>query len=228
MQGNLTKNRRGLGYVIGILITATILAVFFSPLAESFLPAGPMLLGHETLRCQACHKDERGTLRQRIQANVQYLFNRRASSVALGYRPVSNSQCIHCHNRPNDRHPVYRFMEPKYREVRQLIGAHECVSCHREHNSNRVSASIDFCRHCHDELKLSNDPVDTSHEELIRNKRWSTCLSCHDFHGNHRMKVPSRMARRIVDEKLEAYLKRGQQAYPGEIIYKARKQGYEK
>ena len=187
-----------------------------------------MLVGHETLACQDCHKDERGTLRQRLQANVQYLLGNRKHAVSAGYRPVANRECLHCHSRPNDRHPVYRFLEPRYRKVRQSIGADRCVSCHLEHNSMRISIKPEFCQHCHDDLKLRNDPVDTPHHVLVKTKRWTTCLGCHDFHGNHKMKTPDKMANVINKDKIEQYFDRAQHPYPGNIIHQARKTENEK
>ena len=64
------------------------------------------------------------------------------------------------------------------------------MSCHREHQGVRVTLTeIGYCRHCHEETRLKRDPLDVSHEALIKAKEWDSCLGCHDFHGNHRMTV---------------------------------------
>ena len=220
--------RFNLAYIIGGILAVAIVLVLMSPISDSFIAAGPMLIGHETLKCQECHQDERGTLRQQIQANVQYLLGNRQNAVSAGYRTVINKDCIQCHRRPNDRHPVYRFLEPKYSEVRQLVGAHQCVSCHREHQANRVSIDVEFCQHCHDDIALKNDPVDVSHQKLAADKRWDTCLGCHDFHGNHEMKIPQRLSERIQLEKIGEYFLRAKPPYPGKIIHKALSPDYEK
>lgn len=226
--GSSFRRKYNRGYKLGSFFAVLALAILFLPTSNSFIAAGPVLVGHEQLDCIQCHKSERGSLRQQLQANVQYLLGNRKQPVSVGYRPVLNKDCLSCHKRPNDRHPVYRFYEPKYREVRQNIGAHQCVACHREHQANRVSVKLDFCMHCHDELQLKNDPVDTSHEELVQNRKWETCLGCHDFHGNHKMKPSRHMADLINSKTLMGYFSRDKHPYPGKIIHKAKKSANEK
>lgn len=222
------RQRHNRGYQAGAIIGLIVLLLLLSPITKPFLIGGPMVTGHENLQCIACHKDERGTLRQQLQANVQHLLNNRTNPVSVGYRPVKNAECVHCHERPNDRHPVYRFLEPKYREVRENTGAHRCMACHREHNNQRISIAAGFCQHCHDELVLKDDPVDVSHEQLVKEKRWDSCLACHDFHGNHRMKVTDKIEKMISSTRLKNYFQRGDNPYPGKIIHKAKIHGYEK
>lgn len=182
-----------------------------------------MLPGHEDLKCSSCHQDEQGSFRQQLQTNVQYLLNNRKHSVSVGLKPVQNNECLKCHERPNDRHPVYRFREPKYRDVREKIEANLCVACHREHNSKRISVQPVFCMHCHDELKLKNDPLDVSHKELIEQEKWESCLTCHDYHGNHDMKIETKMINNISTSALNDYFMRGKNPYAGDIIHKAKK-----
>ena len=217
------RQRHKQAYLFGTILAAGILSIMFSPIGRPFIMAGPVIIGHETLPCTACHKDERGTLRQRLQANVRYILDQRQSGVSLGYRPVENSECLHCHERPNDQHPVYRFLEPKYRQTRETIGAHRCTACHREHTGHRISISADFCQHCHDKLSLKQDPLDVTHLQLVKTKRWQSCLTCHDFHGNHEMKLSNKLEQAISMDKINAYFNRGPHAYPGEIMHKARK-----
>lgn len=181
-----------------------------------------MLPGHENITCFSCHKDEHGSLRQQLQSNIQYLLNNREDTVSVGLRPVKNTECIKCHDRPNDRHPVYRFREPKYRKAREKIKADSCIACHLEHKNKRVTVSMNFCIHCHDELKLKNDPVDVTHEQLIKDKNWDSCLSCHDYHGNHEMKLEVEINKSIALPVLNNYLHRGANPYPGKIIHKAK------
>ena len=209
-----------------MIASLVILILLFSPLAKPYLIGGPMLTGHENLKCIACHKDAPGTLRQQLQANTQYLLGTRDKFTSVGFRPAENKECIHCHARPNDRHPVYRFQEPKYRHVRQATGAHRCASCHREHNAQRISINADFCQHCHDELQLKQDPLDVSHQQLVKQERWLSCLTCHDFHGNHDMTVPTKMQQAIQTELIKDYFQRGQNPYPGKPVYKAKTYDY--
>ena len=181
-----------------------------------------MLPGHEELKCFSCHKDEQGSFRQQIQANIQYLLNNREHFVSVGLRTVENRECLKCHERPNDRHPVYRFREPKYRKARENIKADSCVACHLEHKNKRMTVQATFCVHCHGELSLKNDPIDVSHEQLVKDKKWETCLSCHDFHGNHEMKLENEVAKGLDQDTLKKYFDRGDNPYPGKIIHKAK------
>ena len=222
------RRRYNRGYSIGATIGLTIILILLSPIAESWRMNGPMIIGHETLQCIACHKQERGTLRQQLQANTQYLFNRRDRAVSVGYRPVTNQECLACHVRPNDRHPVYRFLEPKYKEIREKIGAQSCATCHEEHRNQRITISPSFCQHCHDELELKRDPLDTSHTQLIQEKKWDSCLGCHDFHGNHEMKVAEKIDRAIPAERIKNYFAQGKDPFPGKIIHEAKTLDYEK
>lgn len=182
-----------------------------------------MLPGHEELKCFSCHKDEQGSFRQQLQANIQYLLQNRQHYVSVGLRPVENSECLKCHERPNDRHPVYRFSEPKYRKTREKIKANSCIGCHLEHNSKRINVEINFCMHCHDELNLKNDPIDVSHKQLVQEKKWESCLTCHDFHGNHEMKLEHEIEKGIDSSKVIKYFNRADNPYPGKIIHKAKK-----
>lgn len=216
------KNRRTQGYFIGSILSIAVLIFLFLPSSKTYLIKGPLLPGHEKLECNECHKDERGTFRQQIQTNIQYLFNKQNASVSVGLRPVGNSECIKCHDRPNDRHPIYRFREPKYRQIREKIRANTCITCHLEHQNKRITVKMGFCMHCHDELNLKNDPIDISHQQLIQDKNWNSCLTCHDFHGNHEMKTEVSLDKGVPLPQLQKYFNRGLNPYPGKIIHKAK------
>jgi len=216
------RKRHKQAYLLGIIFSLVVLLFFFLPSSQIYLKNGPMLPGHEKLKCFSCHKDEQGSFRQQLQANIQYLLNKRKDVFAVGLRTVENNECIKCHDRPNDRHPVYRFREPKYLKAREKIKADTCVACHSEHNSKRITVQMSFCVHCHDELNLKNDPIDLSHKQLIQEKNWDSCLTCHDYHGNHDMKVVVEIKSGIVLPELKKYFNRGPNPYPGKIIHKAK------
>jgi len=216
------KSKRHKAYLFGVIFSLAALLYLLFPSSQIFLRHGPMLPGHEDLKCFSCHKDERGNLRQQIQANIQYLLNNRENVVSVGLRPVGNNECIKCHERPNDRHPVYRFREPKYRKAREEIKAESCITCHLEHKNKRVTVQMSFCTHCHSELKIKNDPVDVTHEQLISDKNWKSCLTCHDYHGNHDMKLENEIDKGIAVPKLEKYFNRDSNPYAGKIIHKAK------
>lgn len=216
------KNRYNFGYITGVLLAVAAVIYLLLPSSETHIANGPMIRGHEKLKCMECHKAEHGNLRQQLQANAQFLLNNRKEAVSVGLRPVENTECLSCHSRPNDRHPVYRFVEPKYSEVREKIGADSCTSCHLEHKNKRITAKANFCMHCHGELKLKKDPLDVPHHQLVNDKRWNTCLGCHDFHGNHLMKLKRNIDDVIGMDKLNDYFNRGENPYPGKIIHKAK------
>jgi hypothetical protein len=179
--------------------------------------------GHEDIDCVACHRPEVGTLRQRLQANTRYLLGLRATPVALGDRPVGNEACLRCHERPNERHPVNRFMEPRFAKVRAAVAPQFCVSCHREHTGRRVTARETICRHCHQRLTLRKDPLLPTHATLVRLERWESCLRCHDFHGNHEMKLPRREDSSVPLDRIRAYFHNAESPYSHNKRYPARR-----
>ncbi|KAG1658096.1 hypothetical protein GQR58_023141 [Nymphon striatum] len=146
---------------------------------------GPLNTGHEALACNECHEEADGSIRQQIQANLNYLLGAREKHVAFNYESPTNTDCLACHQRENDNHPIYRFNEPRFREAREALSPQHCVSCHQEHKGVRVTSAPDNCKHCHEELIVKEDPLDVSHQQLVDEKRWDTCLQCHDFHGGH-------------------------------------------
>ncbi len=84
---------------------------------------GPANVGHEQLECGDCHRPARGTTRQQAQANVRFLLGHAKTKVAFGHEPVTNDVCQECHARPRDRHPVSRFVEPRFEKARAVITA---------------------------------------------------------------------------------------------------------
>ena len=182
---------------------------------------GPINIGHEKLLCDECHQQAVGTLRQQLQANAQYLVGKRKSGAEIGHRKVANETCLHCHDRPKDRHPVYRFFEPRYAKARLEIQPQYCNSCHREHTGKRVTMEIGNCKVCHNKLKIKKDPLDISHQQLIKEKRWSTCLGCHDFHGNHKLKLSESLNVIYSEQKIKNYFNEAPSPYGKEKYYKA-------
>lgn len=173
---------------------------------EYFLMPGPSNVGHENLKCEDCHQSAEGSFRQKIQANTLFLLGMRTNSVDFGRKDVSNENCMTCHDKPDDRHPVYRFFEPRFKEVRQTLKPQYCISCHLEHCGKRVTLiDGEFCQSCHQKLVLKHDPISIPHEQLIQDKQWQTCLGCHDFHGNHIMETPKNLDQIISQERILEY-----------------------
>lgn len=212
-------------YKLGIIIGLISLAVLLLPDYDNFHAHGPMNSGHDTIKCESCHQDAPGSYRQQIQANLRYALGLRKRIAHFGHQAVSNENCLSCHERPNDRHPVYRFLEPRFLKARENLGPQQCVSCHIEHKGQRVTLpEIGYCVNCHKQTKLRKDPLDVPHDRLIALKRWESCLGCHDFHGNHLMKTSKTVEQIIPAEKIRAYFQGGPSPYGDERRYTAKKE----
>ena len=193
-------------YSIGIALSVLLVIVLSQPAFHSFRMAGALHHGHETLACFECHQPAAGTLRQQVQTNVYYFLGLRTESVAFNFETPNNKDCLACHTRENDRHPVYRFNEPRFKKARHAIQPQYCQSCHQQHQATMFTAKIQYCRHCHQTLTLKNDPLAPTHQTLIEQKKWQRCLLCHDFHGNHRMQIPTTTDAMMNKDKLTTYL----------------------
>lgn len=145
-----------------------------------------------------------------IIANLRYALGLRKRIAPFGHQTVSNENCLSRHERPNDRHLVYRFLEPRFLKARENLGPQQYVSCHTEHKKQRVTLSeIGYCVNCHKQTKLRKDPLDVPHDLLIALNHWESCLGCHDFHGNHIMKTSTTVEQIIPAEKIRAYFQGG-------------------
>lgn len=210
----------------GILAGAGVLGYALG--TQKPLAKGPVMPGHETLDCESCHVPTGASLRQQLQANVRAALTG-ADPYPVGHRAPGNEVCQDCHWRADDRHPVYRFAEPRFAVARQR-GLDRCVTCHREHRGGKVTlADAGYCRTCHDGIDPKPEPIrDTSHAALAESGRWDTCLECHDFHGNHRWKAPETMRKRIDLAGLENWSAgKGPSPY-GPVVQKPKKGGEDK
>lgn len=225
-----TKSRRGLNFgggrrlaivaaAVGIALVATLMAL---PDYGRGVVHGPMVPGHETLACTKCHATAPGTMRQQVQANVLHWAGLRASGASFGHEPVSPESCRGCHARDNDRHPSFRFREPRFQTVNRTLDARNCLSCHAEHAAQRVAGDGTFCVACHDGMKARKELIQPTHAELAHDKRWGTCLTCHDFHGNHPVKAPLRFEEAHELGAVRAYLGHGADPYSSKKVQPAR------
>jgi hypothetical protein len=183
-----------------------------------------MNAGHGELECASCHQPAPGSVRQQIQASTRYLLGLRETPVDFGFRKVENGDCNACHERPFDRHPVFRFNEPRFSDARKAIAPQECASCHREHSGRRVTVQPGYCRHCHGGLEMKNDPLDVPHATLVRESLWLSCLGCHDFHGNHVMTTPTRLADAISSLRVGRYFEGDASPYSKQLKKPARQE----
>nr|VFK15457.1 MAG: Cytochrome c3 [Candidatus Kentron sp. LFY] len=210
-------------YIAGGAISLAFVLVLLHPDYSYLHVNGPMNTGHDELACDDCHKSERGDLRQQLQANVQYLLGNRSKPVAVGYRAVNNYDCLYCHARPNDRHPVSRFFAPRFRDARERIQPQYCVTCHLEHTGRRVTGSVSYCEVCHEKIDIENDPISIPHRRLARDNDWESCLACHDYHGNHKMEVTRDFDTRITRQTLQEYFAgESDSPYAAQKFHKAR------
>lgn len=216
------KDSAILGFKIGAALSLAFLALLLSPAFERLDASGPANAGHQGLRCASCHDRAPGTTRQQLQANLRHALGLRRTAVDFGHRAVGNQVCLDCHGRPADNHPVYRFNEPRFAAARRAIEPQLCVSCHREHRGVRVTAGITFCRHCHRDLEVRDDPLDVSHRQLTADGDWPSCLGCHDFHGNHRMELRKVRAEALSEERIEAYFAGAPSPYSDQKLFAAK------
>ncbi|GAA3629901.1 cytochrome c3 family protein [Flavivirga jejuensis] len=208
------RKRQFIGGIIGIIIGG---AVFYFLTLESagiYVSIGPMNTGHQNISCIACHADAKGNLIQQIQSNISHAVGGRKEGVDFGTQDVTVDNCLQCHDRPNDRHPSYRFSEPRFKEAIKKIDATTCITCHSEHHEERVSVvSINYCMNCHQDLAVENDPLDISHKDLIAKEEWFTCIQCHDFHGNHKYDVPTKLKDTIPMKAIKTYFEGGEDPF---------------
>lgn len=213
-QINPLRQRQFIGIISGIILGSVLFFSLTRESNETYVSIGPMNSGHEGFSCNTCHSDAEGTLWQQIQSNMQYGIGLRKNSTDFGTIDVETKKCLACHDRDNDRHPTHRFLEPKFRKAVEKVNSADCNTCHSEHQGKRVTIKkTNYCMNCHEDLTVKNDPLDTSHTALIQAKAWDTCLQCHDFHGNHEYKVPSKMKDTIPRATLKIYFEGGKDPF---------------
>lgn len=219
------RTRQNIAFFLGLMVGAGCVILFFLPENKALLIPGEMNTGHQDIACDNCHIPATGTLRQQIQANVRYVLGIRPKAADYGRSSVANEQCLGCHRRPDDLHPVFLFFEPRFKDARAELQPQECVSCHREHSGVRVTVSDSgFCRTCHEKLVLQDDPISTSHEQLIKQEQWQTCLGCHDFHGNHKMTTLKQLDKALAPQQIRHYFKGADSPYSTEKYHQPLKE----
>jgi ribosomal protein L37AE/L43A len=216
--------RRNLGVGLGIAASAAVIIALQLPSNAQLSAPGAMNTGHSALPCSSCHEAAPGSMRQQIQANVRYWLGLRRTPADFGASDVDSADCTSCHARAFDRHPVTRFTEPRFDQARRELAPQRCESCHKEHSGARVTVDPSYCRHCHQDMAVEQDPLDTPHVELVGAGRWTTCLGCHDFHGNHMMSTKRTLAERVPMAALDSYFRGGASPYPGQLRHVAKQE----
>ncbi len=202
-----------LAYRWGLVVAAIAAVVLLLPGRESWHAAGPPNIGHTRIDCNECHAPAQGNFAGQAFKNMMHAVGLSDSEAHFIYQPASNEQCLACHENPDDRHPVAKFLKPEFATARQVMGVQSCVNCHQEHLGVRVSVTPRVCQYCHKDTDVPDDPVDIPHTTLISDQRWETCLGCHDFHGNHDRLVPKLMSQALTVEQIQQYFDGGESPY---------------
>ncbi len=216
------RKRQVTGMITGILFVMVLVLNFIYLKHESWLSKGRLTPGHEALDCGSCHHPAEGTWRQQLQAKAKFVLGFRHSDADFGLMKVDNAKCLNCHDRPGDHHPVFRFNEPRFAEVRQELDATQCGSCHTEHTGTLANIPVkSICLNCHQDLKIKDDPLEVSHEQIIAEPIMVNCMQCHDFHGNHIMELPITLEDTISMQAIKEYLNKGTDPYSNDKFSKA-------
>lgn len=215
------RSVRPLAYRASIAFALFVAVLLLLPSQESWRSSGPIVAGHVGVDCADCHTEASGTMRQQLQANMRALVGMREDGADFAHAAIENADCEACHVNEGDAHPVYRFQEPRFAEVREILGPTQCVSCHAEHTGKRATVSPTMCQHCHEEMDFRDDPVEPTHAELVLDEAWESCMGCHDFHGNHITEVPTNIDDAAAIEAVQAYLDGGSSPYGNELRYEA-------
>ena len=224
MRISFRRRRQVRGALLGLFFGTAILAWLIPSENEKYSSLGPANTGHSDLACQDCHKKAQGSEIDQLVANMNYTLGIRSKDVDFGTKDVVTKDCLACHDRPNDRHPTHRFREPRFSDARKQIVATACETCHLEHRGVRMTyESTTFCKSCHADLDMKNDPLDVPHVKIIKQNNWQTCIQCHDFHGNHFMKTAVKLSDTIPIADILNYLEGGASPYSQNKKYLAKK-----
>lgn len=207
---------RQAAYGVGLIVTFIVGLLLLLPGNESWHAAGPPNTGHTRIECRECHVSVPGNFVGQAFDQLVHAFGLSDSASGFVFEAVGNDQCLRCHLNPDDRHPLVDFLEPEFEAARQAMSIQFCVSCHQEHLGVRVSVTPLVCQTCHQDIvpmKLEDDPIEIPHTTLIAERRWETCLGCHDFHGNHDREVPTRMSQLLTRQQIQQYLDGGDSPY---------------
>ncbi|MDC0600454.1 2Fe-2S iron-sulfur cluster-binding protein [Flavobacteriales bacterium] len=211
---------------IAMVIAAIAIGFWSLPPGLGLRAKGPMNVSHNSLQCEACHKEAQGSIRQQMGHNTRGFFGLHdMDMVSVGFEEVDNNACLDCHDRPNDLHPTSRFMEPQFADLRTALNVHECNGCHGEHQGKRVAnIGIQLCKNCHQDMEVPYDKTVPTHAQLKEEEAWETCMSCHDFHGNHMTDIPNRLQDGVSTEALLDYMDGGPDPYSEEKHHAAQVQ----
>ncbi|MHC4935855.1 MAG: hypothetical protein ACYTGJ_06525 [Planctomycetota bacterium] len=209
--------RRQAPWLFGLAASLVVLLALTADSGQAWRSPGGQGDMHDNRECGLCHEPAPGTLRQQVQANIQYWLGNRDTPAAIGTIPVTDTACLDCHRMPWDEHPINDFLDPSYAEERELFGPHTCAGCHDHHSGVNLTISGDYCRHCHEEIDEPDPPTRPTHQRLVADGRWETCLQCHDFHGSHLHDAPLDLTDAASVERVLRYLDGVEESPYGEL-----------
>ncbi len=193
--------------IIALLSFIPLSFLFFHKNYMGINAFGPLMEGHKDISCQACHAPEKGILTEQLMVQIRYYSGMSKKFLYFGTVPVGNAQCLNCHAREDDRHPSDRFLEPRFEKAREQFAPQFCVSCHLEHNDGKIlSIEPTYCKSCHRDTVIKNDPIKPKHKLLFETNQWTSCLRCHDFHGNHIHDTPVNLKKAPLYSEVMKYL----------------------
>ena len=212
-------------YLLGSIAILVFICTHWLYNDTPFSTMGNTIRGHEQLHCADCHEESPGTVRQQIQAKIQFWLGNRGD-IAWQHSPINNKTCTDCHDQSDNVHASHLFLESKYEAQRAEFAPEQCVSCHQEHRNNRVNIqSMTFCSECHNDMQLETDslkpPSSPTHDELVQANDWSSCLGCHDYHGNHIRETPIMYSERIPIQDIRTYIHNGNAIYGTNTLHPA-------
>ena len=113
-----------------------------------------------------------------------YLFETSCNSCHEGFKPVSNENCLRCHEAEmaEDAHGRKKFRDPRWAEDLEKLEVLTCTTCHNEHVhmfDRGVHLQPDLCMICHEGI-ITGDL--NSHDGFTPDGCWTA--GCHNFHDH--------------------------------------------
>lgn len=203
--------------ILALVVSMAVVVAMENPENEKWKSPGGKRDMHKSHRCDLCHLPAEGTVRQQVQANLQHWLGLRSSGADLVTKKIDNSDCLDCHRNLDDPHAVHLFLEPRFEDARAALQPQHCNGCHSHHSGKISTREMGICKHCHQDLEISNDRTTPSHLELVKEERWDSCLRCHDYHGNHLGEVPDHLDDAHDPLSIQDYLSGNSPSPYGEI-----------
>ncbi|NES86745.1 MAG: cytochrome c3 family protein [Moorea sp. SIO2B7] len=112
------------------------------------------------------------------------LFEESCSSCHEGFKPVSNENCLRCHQAEmaTDAHGKKKFRDPRWAGLLEKLDVLTCTACHEEHLhmfGRGVHLKPDLCMSCHQGI-IEGEMQ--SHNGFAPDGCWTA--GCHNYHDH--------------------------------------------